>query len=535
MLKNIHNKFKEYSPIKYLFLSLILGFPIIKDDLVFWSFGVPLFAFFALFVTRNAPISLFLGSLLGMIALHSGNLLEVAVFFKDSLQEIFTNSWKMGSILFTLLLGGFSGLIRFGGGLKSVIYRFMGVSKSSRRAESLAASSGFITFFDGLASNLLIGKMNQPLFDMLKIPRVRLAYIADTTGSCIASIAVFSTWIATQVALISEGLNRSSLHSIAESSYWIFIQSIPYNFYSFFALIVLFFAIYFQLYTNGMRSSVSSVNDGESDAVSKMTYDPKGWLRVAIPIFVLIFFSIIWMYFDGVSEVFPITTFKIAMAFSNSQTMFILNVSAMLSIGIALIMNKRRSFVVAIVAFRDGSFSMLSPLIVLLSAWILSKVITELGTVDQLVSLLTGSISPALFPIVILIIGVIVSFFTGTSWGTMALLMPLAISLSVEVLDLHAEADLRPLLAVIGAVFSGSVFGDHCSPFSDTTIVSAVASGVSPYQHVVTQLPYAILALTLSIFMGLVVGFLDLHWIFAYIFGILLMAGIPLVLIMRKS
>ena len=117
----------------------------------------------------------------------------------------------------------------------------------------------------------------------------------------------------------------------------------------------------------------------------------------------------------------------------------------------------------------------------------------------------------------------------------MALLMPLAISLSVEVLDLHAEADLRPLLAVIGAVFSGSVFGDHCSPFSDTTIVSAVASGVSPYQHVVTQLPYAILALTLSIFMGLFVGFLDLHWIFAYIFGILLMSGIPLVLIMRKS
>ncbi|MFQ3271319.1 MAG: Na+/H+ antiporter NhaC [Lentimonas sp.] len=185
--------------------------------------------------------------------------------------------------------------------------------------------------------------------------------------------------------------------------------------------------------------------------------------------------------------------------------------------------------------FLGGVREIAGPVLVLIAAWMLGAAISQLGTATWLSEFLQGRLPVALLPAGIFVLGATISFSTGTSWGTMGVLMPLAIpvifALSGGTMD--AERD-RLVVAAIGAVFSGAVFGDHCSPFSDTTIVASIAAGVTPLDHVRTQLPFALLAALVAVLVGFIpLGFGAPAWV-CLIAGIVCLLALPSVWPRRK-
>lgn len=510
---------------RFIILGLLVLFPIFGHSSDWGWFWVPLVSLISLLLTGKAGSSLMLGVFSGLLFLNDGKLWNSYLnLFNDHFSALFTSSWKVGSLTFTILLGGFVALLDKAGGFEQIIQWISGRGKSKARTELAAAVTGLICFFDGLASNLMIGKLNLPSFDNQNIPRWRLAYIADTTGSCVACLAVFSTWIATQISLIDEGLKTNYLITTDSNAYILFLQSIPYNFYCIFALIVLFFSIT-RNWNFSSRKLESSNIKPTSTSKSSNNKHKQSALFVLLPIATLALTIIIGFYIDGNEQYFPVSTDTISNAFSKSDTMKILNIAAILSILITflIIIRLGTSMTDAANALKDGCGSMLKPLMILLAAWLLGSVIKELGTTHVLSSVLNTLIQPKWFPLCVFLLCMLLSFITGTSWGTMGLLMPICLPIIVELAG-HQEAHLHLwILQTIGAVFGGAVFGDHCSPFSDTTIVSSIACKISPTEHIITQLPFAILGATITIICAYIPTAFGLHWILCYAFGLIVL------------
>jgi Na+/H+ antiporter NhaC len=496
--------------------------PVLIDPLPLEWFWPPLVGLICILLTGNAFWSLLAGSFSGVLILSNGHIWQSYLsLFSEHLSPLFTSSWKLGSLTFTILLGGFAVMLEKSGAFHSLLEMLAGRKRDKKRVEYAAAFTGLLCFFDGLASNLMIGKLNRGLFDEAKIPRARLAYISDTTGSCVACIAIFSTWIATQMSLIEEGLNIGGMGELGASSYWLFIQSIPYNFYSFFALAVLFFAIGKQVNLGAMKKSVS-YTEFETEQDPEDEHQGRCSIKmVIIPLIVLTVSILVGFYWDGTEEIFPVTGYKISMAFSEANAMLVLNFSAFLAIAVTFIYGGLNAEKLTRNGkhFAKGCQDMFAPLAILIAAWMLGSVMSKLGTTQHLAEWVSDGVSPSYFPLIVFCIGMILSFTTGTSWGTMGLLMPICLPLCISLNQLGVDSAVTPLLVVIGAVFSGAVFGDHCSPFSDTTIVSSIASGVSPVEHIKTQLPYAFLGAVVTVLFGFIPSVFGLHWSFSYLMG----------------
>lgn len=396
--------------------------------------------------------------------------------------------WRVGALVFTLLLGAFAGVLERSGGFDGLLRRMLsGGRDPARRLLGGTYLIGLLCFFDGLASSLLSGRIARPLADGAGVSRERLAWVVDSTGSPVACVAFISTWIATQLSLIEQGLRAAPFKV---DPYAMFFQSIPANPYCLLTLWIVPLAIVLGYQPRAMRKFRAMVPDGAiPDAI------PAAPLRVVwVPLAVLVG-GIVWgfpLLSKDPSDVTSIDGWR--RAFSGDAGPYALVFGSLAGLLAAMACFPRGRSADARAAAAHGAGALLPALVVLVLAWTLGSMFEKLGTTREIAGLLAGNTAVGWLPLIVFGLGSTMSFTTGSSWGTMGLLMPLALPAAVTaaaMAGLPPESAQNLCVMVIGAVFGGATLGDHCSPFSDTTIVSAIASGCRTLDHVTSQLPFA--------------------------------------------
>lgn len=484
----------------YLNLPLLVVWPIFVALSVVW-------------LTRKALFGLLAGSVAGALILAKGDIAAAGLsLFRNHLIPQFGSTWKLGAIGFTLLLGGFAAVLEKGGGFEKVFERFLKRTNDPAKGLQLGVFGlGLVCFFDGLANSMLVGRISRKLGPRCGVSREKLAYLVDSTSASVACVAFISTWIAYQLSMIKEGFQVIGQDV---NPYLYFIRSVPFNFYCWATLALCLICILRNFNPGSMRSAELSVRSRVDRQASEQLSSGSGSIvSIAVPLFVLLFGTIGGFYIIGIGDAisigsfesyFPVTADKLAIAFETSKGPHIMCSMGLIGglSAMALYPHAEKKEAVAIV-YVKGVQSMLMPLFILLGAWMLSSTLSDLETGKFISGLMGASIPSQWIPLSVFVTGALISFAVGSSWATMGILMPLAIPIVAQHPEMMDAGNMHPMYAItVAAVFSGAVFGDHCSPISDTTIISSIACGVEPHDHVRTQMPFAMLAAGAAGFFG---------------------------------
>lgn len=489
----------------------------------------PLVSILLAFITKNVVISLFIGILSGsfLLSLNSTNfILALPQSFIDFIYRALNSladPWNAGIILQVLAIGGVIHLVAKMGGAKAIAISLADKAKSSKGTQIITWFLGLLVFFDDYANSLIVGPIMRPVSDKMNISRERLAFIIDATAAPIAGLAIISTWIGLEVGLINDAFSGIGLNNDA---FGIFLQTIPYRFYNILILAFVIITIVLAKDFGPMRkaeikarqSNFNNLDTKHNDSIQS-DLEPKVGVKLSIwnaiiPIGTLIVTSLIFFYYSGYTSIVngdnielqnlmfksPWSFLAIKEAFSSADASVALFQSAIISSIVAILMAvSKKIFKVseAIEIWIDGMKSLLMTAVILILAWSLSSVIKDLGTAKFLVTLLSGSMPAFLLPSVIFILGSIISFSTGTAYGTMGILMPLAIPLAHSI-----NPEISFIVISTSAVLTGAIFGDHCSPISDTTILSSMGAGCNHIDHVKTQMPYALFVASITVLFG---------------------------------
>lgn len=466
----------------------------------------------SVFTLRRALPGLFAGALAGAWILAEGrpDLAFIQLWTRDILPA-FGSPWKSGAVVFTLLLGGLVVLLERGGALDGLLRRWLegGRRGGGRRYQLGVMGLGFLCFFDGLANSLWVGRMAASGADRAGVSRLKLAYLVDATSSPLACVAVISTWIAFQLGLIEEAFQLAG-RDLPSSAYALFLQAIPYQFHIWATLALAVIAAarpldYGRLAAEARLAQAAAVAVREGEAADGGDVDGvAGAWRALVPLGALLGGVGLGLYGSGQAALgrgwLPVSWRGVAEAVGAAPAATVLVVAAGLAVVLAMACYPRRpDRPGAEVVFLEGASSMLGPVLILFGAWALSSTLQALGAAPLLSGLLADTMPAFLLPLLVFVVGGAIAFTTGTSWGTIGLLTPLAVPVA---LALSPDAGAPLVLATLGAIFSGAVLGDHASPLSDTTVVSAVACGVEPVDHVETQFPYVLRAALIAALAG---------------------------------
>ncbi len=473
--------------------------------------------------TRQVIVSLFLGIWAGATIIAGWNPIVGLLdsFTTHLVANSLADSWNIGLILFCLVVGGMVGVIGKLGGTKAIAHAVVKKAKSSRTTLLSTVLLGIIMFFDDYANTLIVGNTMRPITDEENISREKLAYIVDSTAAPVSSMAPVSTWIAMELGLIAAGLQSINVEG---NSLMVFFQTVPYRFYSIFAIaLVIILIITRKDYSLMYRAELRARSTGqvvEPGTNPMIVEDPdimpdegvagSVWDAV-IPIGLFILVTVFGLYYNGYEE-----GKSIIEAYGDADASVVLTWASFLGSIIAIIMGllkKVFSLKSAMDAWVGGIKSMLVAVIILSLAFTLKSVISEMQLAEWLVAVTEGILTGQILPLIVFLVAMIIAFATGTSWGTNSILMPLVIPIAAGVSGV--EGVLTPtIIASIGAVLTGAVFGDHCSPISDTTILSSMASGSDHIAHVRTQVPYAVTAALVAAIFGFIpAGFGVPSWI----------------------
>lgn len=490
----------------------------------------PIVAILLAFITKNVVISLFIGVLSGGFILNLtgfnvfGALTQAFLDFINRALNSLSDPWNAGIVMQVLVIGGVINLVAKMGGAKAIAEALAKKAKTAKSAQLITWFLGICVFFDDYANSLIVGPIMKPVADKMKISRERLAFIIDATAAPIAGLAIISTWIGLEVSLISEGFESIGVEA---SGFGVFLQTIPYRFYNILILAFIVITIITLREFGPMRKAEISARKlkdltNEEIAVTSSHMDelePKEGVKLSIwnaivPIGALIISAIVAFYYSGYSSIMAGDDTAIKAIVTNSPLSFkaILEVFAASDASIALLQSAIFSTVVAIVmavwkkiftiseaieVWIDGMKGLIITGVILILAWSLGSVIKELGAAEYLVEALNGAIPAFLLPSLIFILGAIISFSTGSAYGTMSILMPLAIPLAYKI-----NPEMSFVIVSTSAVLTGAIFGDHCSPISDTTILSSMGAGCSHIDHVKTQMWYALFVAAITILFG---------------------------------
>lgn len=490
----------------------------------------PIVAILLAFITKNVVISLFIGVLSGGFILNLtgfnvfGALTQAFLDFINRALNSLSDPWNAGIVMQVLVIGGVINLVAKMGGAKAIAEALAKKAKTAKSAQLITWFLGICVFFDDYANSLIVGPIMRPVADKMKISRERLAFIIDATAAPIAGLAIISTWIGLEVSLISEGFESIGVEA---SGFGVFLQTIPYRFYNILILAFIVITIITLREFGPMRKAEISARKlkdltNEEIAVTSSHMDelePKEGVKLSIwnaivPIGALIISAIVAFYYSGYSSIMAGDDIAIKAIVTNSPLSFkaILEVFAASDASIALLQSAIFSTVVAIVmavwkkiftiseaieVWIDGMKGLIITAVILILAWSLGSVIKELGAAEYLVEALNGAIPAFLLPSLIFILGAIISFSTGSAYGTMSILMPLAIPLAYKI-----NPEMSFVIVSTSAVLTGAIFGDHCSPISDTTILSSMGAGCSHIDHVKTQMWYALFVAVITILFG---------------------------------
>ena len=484
---------------------------------------------------RNVIPALLLGLWLGATALQSFTLKGAGLGLLDSFQVFvrgaLADSDRASIVLFTMMIGGMVGIITRNGGMASIVLSIVSRAKTAIGGQVAVWLMGLMIFFDDYSNTLVVGNTARSLTDHLKISREKLAYIVDSTAAPVACIALITTWIGYQIGLIDQSLG--TIEELADmAAYTVFIQSIPYSFYPILAIVFVLmisatgldFGPMYKAEVRARKGTVKPVSAEVLPALEGEELIPKENIPLRafnafIPIIVMIVAlgaSLILLgEGDSLTQILETTEPYKAMMYSSFVGVL---VAASLTIGQGIL-----SVHETIDAWYGGLRATLFGMIILVLAWSLSDVTAALNTASFLVTMLAGSLPVAFIPAIAFILAAITAFTTGTSWGTMAILMPLVIPLAWAVMTVAGIADpsgMHILYSSVACVLAGAVWGDHCSPISDTTVLSSIASGCNHIEHVRTQLPYALLVGIAALLIGTIPGGFGLHPAISILTGI---------------
>ncbi len=438
----------------------------------------------------------------------------------------------MSVVLFCLLIGGMVGIISRNGGTVGIARHITRFVRGRRSAQTTTGLLGTAIFFDDYANALIVGNTMRNITDKLRISREKLAYIVDSTAAPVSAILLVTTWIGFQVGLIDEALGQ--IDGFEGSAYGVFLAAISYSFYPILALLFVFMISLSGLDFGPMlKAEIKAVQQrqdpddeltdreaiAEEASIDAKPGIPHRALNAIIPMTVLVLTTLGGIWYTGMSELgFP-AEYRLQDVFGNGDSFTAMMWGSLLSTLVALVMTQMQrllSMDETAHYWFEGVKSMLLPITILMMAWALSSVNESLHTSDYLVNVLSDSLTPELIPVSVFMLSAFTAFATGSSWGVMGIMMPLVVPLAWAVLQHHGLAGdpefMHLFYASVAAVLAGAVWGDHCSPLAETTLLAAMASGCGLVEHVRTQLPYALFVGGIVTLFGIVPVAYGLPW-----------------------
>ncbi|RKE03830.1 Na+/H+ antiporter NhaC family protein [Marinifilum flexuosum] len=427
-------------------------------------------------------------------------------------------------IVFSMLIGAMVNLITQNGGMQGVVNKLSRFANSSRSGQFVTWLLGVLIFFDDYANTLVVGNTMRPVTDKLKVSREKLAYIVDSTAAPVASIALITTWIGIELSYIQSATVQIN---IDESPYSIFLNSLPTRFYPFFTLFFILMIVIMKkdfgpMYKAEQRAKseekYSKINKHSNDEIESIEISPEiptRWYNAGIPVMVVIFGTFAGLIYTGwngniwddssisfgtkLSHIIGASDSYLALLWSSISAVL---VASALSIGQRILSLKK-----TVDALVKGFKTMLTAILILILAWALADITKDLHTADFISKILIATeVPPEFLPTFTFILSALIAFSTGSSWGTMAILYPLILPASWALCHSAGMLDAESMnifYITVSAILAGSVLGDHCSPISDTTILSSLASSCNHIEHVRTQLPYALTVGSVAIILGL--------------------------------
>lgn len=486
----------------------------------FISILPPLIAVILAIKTKNVISALFWAGLFGVLALSGWNpVFALQNYIKDFIFVQASDGYNSNLLVMMIFIGGFVGVLTHSGGAPVFANKIASYINTRTKAQLLVWFGGIIIFFSDSGNPLILGPSFQPVTDKLRISREKLAWLLDSTSSPVCILIPFIGWGVYILGLMQKEFEAAN---ISMDTLTAFMHVLPFQFYAIGALFLIpviaftgyeFSAMYkaekrtietgqpFWPDAKPVRLSVD-INEVHKGATLSMMVIP------LIVLFVCIFGLFIYHGFPF--KRLPGGILRATLCFSY----FMAAISCML----LTIKNKVKTPSECFKMYMDGAKEVVLILMILVLAWSLGSVCKALGTANYIVGLAQGTVPGWAVPALLFITGAGISFATGSSWGTFAILMPLAVPMSVAL--------GAPLFATIGSVLSGGLFGDHCSPISDTTVLSSMGAACDHLDHVKTQLPYAMTVGLASIICYIIAGFIDSPMLVILLMALVLTFGV---------
>jgi Na+/H+ antiporter NhaC len=466
----------------------------------------------ALIIKRVIP-ALFLGIWVGAWVINDFGLVGIWTGLLDTFQVFVANALSnpdhTAIVLFSMMVGGMVSIITRNGGMQGIVNHIVAWADSARHACLATASLGLAIFFDDYANTLVVGNTMRPVTDSMRVSREKLAYIVDSTAAPVACIAVVTTWIGYEIGLIGDSLSK--MEGLDTEAYLLFLNTLPYSFYPIMAIAFVFMVsgsgrdfgpmlvAERRAQEHGSANPDAKVTSTEKvESLGAIEGKPQRAFNAYIPVLVMVLGVVVGLYVTGMEASSEIAepTLKDIIGNANSYTALMwASLVSMMTAAVLSLSQRILDLEDVVNAWVHGVSAMLMAMIILILAWSLGEVTDILKTADFLTGVLGGTLPAFLLPTIVFILAAIAAFATGSSWGAMGILFPLAMPLTWAVMVAQGQAGpehMHILYSSISAILAGAVWGDHCSPISDTTILSSLASGCDHIEHVRTQLPYAI-------------------------------------------
>ncbi|MCB9638942.1 MAG: Na+/H+ antiporter NhaC family protein [Myxococcales bacterium] len=505
--------------------------------MVHWSAVLPpLIAIFFVLMTGRVLLSLFISLFVGVLLQVGGNVFTAvgAMAHTYLWQRAIYKEFSINIIIFTFSLIGMVNVCTRSGGVKGLIEKLKRYATTPRSSRMMTAVLGILIFFDDYANSIMVGNTMRPMTDSYRVSREKLAYLIDSTAAPIAGIALLSTWIGYEVGLLGEVARTLELST---SGYSLFLSSLPFRFYCWMMLLFLFIGTALNRDYGPMLKAERRaweegklLRDGATPLIHINMHDaepPEGtplrWYNALIPILVVMIAGFVGLLWDG--GFFQGNSLRQALSTANNTRVFLIASVIGSVIAITLAVSQRiLTLGQSLLAWLSGARAMFFAIGILIFAWSMGALAEDLGSAHYLIAMLQSSLRPEWIPLLVFFMAAIISFATGTSWGTMGILLPTAAPLA------YAMGGMPTLILSVGAVLDGSIFGDHCSPLSDTTLFSSAAAACDHVDHVKTQVPYALTVMMVAAFAGYLAVAYGLHIGFSVLLAISSFAGIFLLL-----
>ncbi|MGI6733298.1 MAG: Na+/H+ antiporter NhaC family protein [Anaerovoracaceae bacterium] len=495
-------------------------------DVGFLSVVPPLLTIALAIITKEVLLSLCIGVYTGCMIIAEWNplraletLVNILVGGYDETGEYvisgcLTDPWNVEVLLICIMLGGLIGLLIRSGASQAFGNLISSKVKTQKGAQVTTWLIGILIFFDDYFNALTNGAIMRPVTDRYGISREKLSYIVDSTSVGICLIVPLSSWVAFIASLIAGAYSDVG---IEEDAFMAFLKVIPYNYYAWLSIIMVLVVALLKLDFGPMAKAEKrtretgllcdktfSGGDADEDDFSSIPVSDKGKsLDLLAPIILLIILAMIFMLYTGGF----FATFDLMETLNNLDGMLALVYAISISVVFSIIFYKIRGLskiTESIAAFVTGTKSMLFVVILLAFAWGIGSVCGELGTAEYVATLFVGSVPGWIVPFILFVFACVMTFSTGASWGTFAIMIPIAVPLAVA-MDIN-------IYACIATVIGGGGFGNHCSPLADTAILSSASSNIRHTDHIKTQIPYSLTCAAAASVGYIVSGFID-GWI----------------------